>query len=165
MPENDRHLEFKNGEMYVILSSINLPTQWHWGIFICIAYPWGQVYHATNREGYWIFEENMTEGLVQTRSIRAAVKLASLPGEDTISAIHNTLKTVPVQRNGEFVQKWGENFTCRVWVKEALETLKHKQLISFSSIDHLEQTIISKGIQANSLGTRMLFPKDLCGIY
>lgn len=66
-----------------------------------------------------------------------AEQLAESLDEDTISAMHNVLKDIPVQRDGGFVPKWGENFTCRVWVKEALDAL-----ISFTSVNDLEQEAI-----------------------
>lgn len=79
-----------------------------------------------------------------------------LPDEGTISAMHNTLRTVPVPRDGGFVPEWGENFNCRVWVKMALDNLESERLLTFTSVDDLEQETLRNAIGASSIGKRRL---------
>ncbi|PGG95412.1 hypothetical protein AJ79_10072 [Helicocarpus griseus UAMH5409] len=162
MPENDPPLPYSDGGIYIILSNIRLAAQWHWGIFICVSRPWGQVYHATDSNDYWEFEEKLTDGIIGSRTIHAVVELAKVQDEDTIKAMHDALKDVPVERNGDFVQKCGENFTCRVWVKEALDTLRSKGLISFDSVNDLEHEVIATGNATNRIGTRLLLVSKHC---
>lgn len=56
----------------------------------------------------------MTETLVESRSILVALEVVENLGEDKIPAIHNILKEIPVQRDGGFVPKQGEDFDCKV---------------------------------------------------
>lgn len=108
------------------------------------------------RSDYWKFEEHMTETLVYSKAIIIAMQLAEGLDEDKISAIHNVLKTVPAPCNGGFDPKWRENFNCRTWAKEALDTRKRKGLLSFTSVEDLEQEAINAAMAASSRGRAKL---------
>lgn len=121
-------LLYEDGSMYIILSDIrrNVQGEWHWGIFLALSHPWGQIYHATNDDpsNQWRFEEIMSDTIPSSQDIMTALEIGRGLTENQISEIHNILVGVPVVIDGGYVPRWGENFTCRVWIKEALEALR-----------------------------------------
>ena len=155
-------LPYKDYGVYIILSNLSKPAKWHWGLFICVSKPYGQVYHATNVPGPWRFEEHMTSGVVDSKQILAAIELAILPDEDKIDIAHKALKDVPVSPDGDFCERWGEHFTCRIWVKKALEKLKTVGVLNFSSADELEQEAIRIVSGAARTGQRTLAESECC---
>ncbi|KAK2755521.1 hypothetical protein FQN54_006461 [Arachnomyces sp. PD_36] len=162
MPENDPPLPYKDYGLYILMSNISRPAQWHWGIYICVSKPYGQVYHATNTSGLWEFQESLTDGVANSRQIIAAVELGMLSGEDKIDLAHKALMEVPVSRGGDYCEKWGEHFTCRIWVKEALEKLKAVGVVNFSSVDQVEEEAIRIAGGATRVGRRVLTQSMCC---
>lgn len=162
MPENDPLLPYKDYGVYILMSNISKPAKWHWGLFVCVSKPYGQVYHATNRTGPWEFKESLTDGVVDSKQILAAIELTILSSEDKIDIAHKALKDVPVSADGDFCEKWGEHFTCRVWVKKALEKLKTVGVINFSSAGELEDEAIRAASSAVRTGEKILVRSKRC---
>ena len=98
----------------------------------------------------------MTETVAESKEVLAAIELATLPDEESILAVHNILKSVPVLREGGFVEKWGEEFNCRVWVKEALERLIEDGVVDFEGVGELEERAVAVARWVCSMGMREL---------
>jgi hypothetical protein len=140
MPAIDTPLAYADGSMYVILANIgrNAQREWHWGIYLCLSDPWGQVYNVTDSNNKWHYDEYMTETIASLRTIMTALEIARGLTESQIEAIHNILREVPVMENGGYVPRWGVNFTCRVWVKDTLDALRSAGWIHNVDVEVIE---------------------------
>ena len=101
-----------------------------------------------------MFEEELTDGVVDSKEILAAIELTIL-SEKNISDVHKILAGIPVPRDGGFRAKWKENFTCRIWIKEALDNLEEAGVFSISSVGDLENEAIRAATGAVRTGTRV----------
>ncbi|RJE17512.1 hypothetical protein PHISCL_10153 [Aspergillus sclerotialis] len=155
-------LPFRNNDLYLIISAFDRPDQWYWSLFVCISYPWGHVYNAVSKSSYWgpvywEFEELVLDTLVQSSDVLVAIKLASLPDEESLVAVFLAVCAIYVPREGGFVEKWGEDFGCKVWVKEALEKLISDGLVEFEGgVNELEERAVAIVRMACSEGVRVL---------
>ena len=104
----------------------------------------------------------MTENVSSSRNIMTAIEIARGLTEGQISEIHNILVGVPVGEDGGYVQRWGENFTCRVWVKEALEALRSAGWIYNVDVTEIEDEAIRGASAAVSTGTREVYGSRAC---
>lgn len=98
----------------------------------------------------------MTEKLAGSKTVLLALQLAIISDEDSISTVHNVLKSTSLSRNGVSVSELGEALNSRSWVKKALDALKTEGLLSFTSVDDLEQEAVTKAMSASSIGLRRL---------
>ncbi|TAQ84414.1 hypothetical protein B7494_g7249 [Chlorociboria aeruginascens] len=132
-----RTINYQDSCLYIILSSLarNADSEWHWLIFLPVSKPFGQIYHSTdmttanNPSGKWIMEEQMIEDIAASREIVAALKVSRFLTEEQIARIHDVLVGVNVIVDGAWVEKWGETFNSRVWIKEALDAMRKEKLI------------------------------------
>ncbi|TVY85913.1 hypothetical protein LAWI1_G008756 [Lachnellula willkommii] len=154
------NLPYEDGGIYIILTTIDAAThRYHWGIFICVSDGFGMVYHVTNtntptRE--WKYEDHMTENVVSSRNIIAALLIGRGLQNDTADAAHRIMASVPVIADGSYDSRWGENFTCRVWVLEAVDRLRQNRLIPNEEARELQDDAFRLARSATSNGTRQM---------
>lgn len=99
----------------------------------------------------------MIDTVVGSKDVLVAIKLATIPDEDSLVAIFHSLCDIYVPRDGGFVEKWGEDFGCKVWVKEALERLIRDGVVEFEGgVDELEDRAVAVVRRVCSTGVREL---------
>lgn len=188
LSSRENPLPYRDGSLYLLLSL--LPGQgdrWHWSLFMMLSHPYGQLYQvvATTSaacqgvpsaarqivKGRWIFCEYMTAVIVDERAVILALEIARDLAEDDIGVLDEVVKATRVGCVGEWNEKWGEEFSCRVWIKEVLENLrmvaeKGKVVIvpGDCSIADLvdEATLLAKSCMASGQ-TRLLTSRVLDG--
>ncbi|KAK0122469.1 hypothetical protein ONS95_010701 [Cadophora gregata] len=144
---------YEVGGLYIILSL--LPNDgMHWGLFLMVSPPWGNVYNATDKSGEWVLDEHMTENVIGSQTILGALQIATGIDENQSTTVHNIILGTPVLRQGGFVPQWNENFRCRVWVKDALERLRVAGFIPDCDVQDLEDEADSFGRQTKNIGRR-----------
>ena len=146
---------YEDGGIYIILTTISA-NRWHWGLFICVSDTYGIVYHSTNTNGDWMFEDHMTENVVSSQNIVAALQIGSGIQEQWAQAAHDVLIAVPVIIDGGPDPRWGENFTCRIWVIEACDRLREAGLIPDEPARDVEDDAYRLARAASSTGTRRM---------
>jgi len=148
---------YEDGGIYIILTPLDAATnRYHWGIYISVSDTYGILYHVTNSTGQWIFEEHMTENVVSSRNIVAALQIGTGLANDAADAAHNILSRLPVIIDGSYDSKWGENFTCRVWVLEAVDRLCQHRLIANEEAREVQDDAFRLARAATSTGERKM---------
>ncbi|KAF2425515.1 hypothetical protein EJ08DRAFT_594316 [Tothia fuscella] len=140
--------QYENYSIYVILSLRGANPGFHWGIFCPTATPTGQVWHAINRSGGWSLELKETSGVPTSMSLCLAFKVGTVNSANW-ETFKQTLASVPA--NGQPSPNTNEEFTCRVWVKDALHALHLAGVIRLlKSIAEIELEALDKA-EANRL--------------
>ncbi|KAH6717564.1 hypothetical protein BKA61DRAFT_474738 [Leptodontidium sp. MPI-SDFR-AT-0119] len=153
MSANRGNEGYEAGGLYIILSL--LPNDgMHWGLFLMVSHPWGNVYNATDSSGEWVLEEHMTENVVGSQSIIVALQIGSGIDESQSTAVHGIITSTPVLRQGGFVARWNENFRCRVWVKDAIERLRVADFVPDCDVQDIEDEADSVARQAKNMDQR-----------
>lgn len=148
---------YEEGGMYIILTTIDAATdRYHWGIYVCVSDAFGMVYHVTNAHGRWAFEELMTEDIHSSRSIVAALQIGRGVTNDAADAAHGVFCSLPVIADGSHDASCGENFTCRVWVLEAVHRLRQRGLVPDEEAREVEDEVFRLARSATSHGVRRL---------
>lgn len=98
----------------------------------------------------------MTENVVDSLNIIAALQIGGGIEEQWAEAVHNILIAVPVIVDGGLDPRWGQNFTCRVWVLEAVERLRLANLIPDEPALEVEEDAFNAARAASSSGTRRM---------
>ena len=62
---------------------------------------------GTNANGYWVFGKHMTENILSSQDIVAALQISSGIEEQRAKAVHNTLIAVPVVVDSGLDPRWG----------------------------------------------------------
>ncbi|TVY17439.1 hypothetical protein LARI1_G005321 [Lachnellula arida] len=113
------------------------------------------VYNVTNTNtptGEWIFEDNMNEDVVSSRNIIATLLIGRGLQDDAADAAHRVMTSVPVIADGSRDSRWGENFTCRVWVLEAVDQLRGNRLIPNEEAREVQDDAFRLARSATSIG-------------
>jgi hypothetical protein len=146
---------YEDGGIYIILTTIGI-DRWHWGIYVSVSDTYGMFYHVTNRKGQWVFQDQMTENVVDHLNIIAALQIGGSIEEQWAEAVHNILIAVPVIAEGGLDPRWGQNFTCRVWVLEAVDRLRLANLVPDEPSLEVEEDAFNAARAASSSGTRRM---------
>lgn len=158
---------YENGGLYIIMSPMGGAHRYHWGIYMSVSDTYGMVYNATDGGNRWVMEEKMTESVVSSLNIKAALHFGAQPPppehEGWADAVHDVLINVPVIPDGGHDPNWGENFTCRVWVLEAIDRLRRAGLISSSPAREVEDDAWALAHSAISTARRLM--DDSRGLY
>ncbi|TVY40753.1 hypothetical protein LOCC1_G006081 [Lachnellula occidentalis] len=148
---------YEDGGMYIILATIDAAAhRYHWGLFICVSDGFGMVYHVTNSTGGWSLEEHMIEHAVFSRDIVAALLIGTGLQDDAADAAHRIVTSAPVIADGSHDSKWGENFTCRIWILEAVDRLRGNGLIPDEEAREVQDDAFRLAMSATSTGTRKM---------
>lgn len=134
--------QYENYAIYVLLSSRGAQPGFHWGIFMPTASPDGHVWHATNREGGWKLEHKTSANIPFSMSLVLAYKIGTV----NQSAQKNCLDILNrVDASGLSSRSTGEEFSCRVWVKDAIITLHNNHIIVLNeTVDAIEAKLTSR---------------------
>ncbi|TVY84939.1 hypothetical protein LSUE1_G001440 [Lachnellula suecica] len=148
---------YEDGCMYIILTPLDATRhRYHWGIYVSVSDTYGMLYHVTNSSGQWVFEEHMTENVISSRSIVAALQIGSGIQNDTADTAHRIMAAVPVISDGSHDSKWGEDFTCRVWVLEAVERLRQQRLVANEEAREVQDDAFRLARSATSTGQKKM---------
>lgn len=142
MSSHEKPLPYEDGSLYILLSL--LPGQcdrWHWSLFVMISNPYGQLYQVVSThsapcqgpssssrdigcKGRWIFCQDMTPVIPDERAVILALQIAKELAEEDVAVLDEVVNATRVGAVGEWSESWGEEFSCRVWVKEVLANLR-----------------------------------------
>lgn len=135
--------QLENWSIYITLSLRGAEPGFHWGIFVPTEKPKGKVWHAINNTGGWTLEFKETDGIPNSKSLCMLYKIGSVTSQNW-ATLHSTLGQVP--GSGQPSLNTHEEFTCRVWVKDALLALHHAHVIHLTgTIADIEQDAIQYG--------------------
>lgn len=133
---------YEDYSIYVILSSRGALPGFHWGIFIPTATPAGHVWHATNREGGWKLDPKPSANVPFSMSLVLAYKIGSV-NQSTLQTCMSVLNGVAA--NGRPSPNTGEEFSCRVWVKDAIIALHNNHIIALrEAISSIEAKLMNR---------------------
>lgn len=130
MPQTNKIAhQFENWSIYVLLSSRGSLPGFHWGIFVPTDTPRGMFWHAINRTGGWHLEIIDTKTIPYSLSLCLAAKIGKID-----SSACETLKKAlePVPGDGQPSQRNQEEFSCRVYVQDAIHALQTANVISLT---------------------------------
>jgi hypothetical protein len=153
-------IPYEDGGMYIILQPLS-QNRWHWGIFLMLSHPWGQLYTVADSgppsgPKRWHLDEYLTESIPDSPYITAALQIASGVNEENSEAVHDVLTNIQVPEKGGHCEKWNEEFSDKLWVMEAVEQLKNRGLVPDLSAKEVENEASTLGIAAEKAGERML---------
>ncbi|RJE21949.1 hypothetical protein PHISCL_05724 [Aspergillus sclerotialis] len=141
-PHQSIAAQYENYAVYVLLSSRGAQPGFHWGIFIPTASPNGHVWHATNREGGWKLEQKISANVPFSMSLVLAYKIGSVNPSSWQTCL-NVLNGV--NANGIPSPNTGEQFSCRVWVKDAILALHNNHILVLSeTISAIEVKLVNR---------------------
>ncbi|TVY34618.1 hypothetical protein LOCC1_G008309 [Lachnellula occidentalis] len=146
---------YEPGAMYILLSTLANGGM-HWGIFLMVSPPFGMIYNATDGSGSWKLDAHMTENVASSVNILAGLMIKRHIDENMQDQIHNVLTQVPCPPEGGYISQWGENFRCRIWVKDAVERLRLAGLIEDYPTEDIWDEAHNLGLSARSNGKRGL---------
>lgn len=105
-----------------------------------LSHPWGQLYQIVSTysksrqeppssirevgKGRWVFCHDITPVVPDEPAVILALQIAQGLTEEEIAVLDEVVNATRVGEVGEWNQTWGEEFSCRVWVKEILENLR-----------------------------------------
>jgi len=72
------------------------------------------------------------------------------------------LTEINVVPDGSYMPRWQEDFTCRVWVKDALEKLREKGWIANVNVAHVEEEARRGAIAAVTTRVREVYQSEAC---
>lgn len=145
--------EYEPGALYILLSILDNGGT-HWGIFLMVSPPFGMIYNATDNNGPWRLDAHMTENVVSSINILAGLMIQRHIDESMQDQIHNVLMQVPCPPEGGYVSQWGENFRCRIWVKDAVDRLRLAGLIEDYPTEQIWNEAFRLGERARARGRR-----------
>jgi len=128
----DDEVPFENSGIYIILSAVPSEAHlFHWGLYISVN--GGQIYHARNDgpDRTWKVEAKNRDTLIASKSMRLAMKIGTVKSSAQADEADELLRAVPVAKHGEYMEKYRERFTCRIWVREALDALNGAKIVQF----------------------------------
>lgn len=155
-------IPFQNLGIYIVLSRISRPSEWHRAVYIGISNPWAQVYHATDKgrdDGDFFYEDFIDETLPYSTHVLLAVRIGSLRDEDELALAHSLLTAISTPWEGERWEKWARPWTCKTWVKEAVQVLLDNGLVALRCTpQELEDELSArvKGVQNGGLSQVMV---------
>ncbi|KAM5470320.1 hypothetical protein MferCBS49748_002493 [Microsporum ferrugineum] len=127
--------QYENYSIYVMLSSRGANPGFHWGIFIPTNTPLGHLWHATNREGGWMLDQRPSNNVPYSLSL---VNWQAC--KDILSGIAAGPHPSP---------NTGEQFDCRIWVKDAIIALEKNGIIALDKgVSGIEDDLL---VRANDL--------------
>lgn len=131
--------QYENNSIYLILSSRGALPGFHWGIFIPTESPVGGVWHATNREGGWKLERKLSKSVPFSVSLVVAYKIGALTPSNS-QACQDVLDSVVA--DGTPSPNTGEEFSCRIWAKDAVIALEKNKIITLGkTLSALEKDV------------------------
>jgi hypothetical protein len=153
-------IPYEDGGMYIILQPLS-QNRWHWGIFLMLSHPWGQLYTVADSgppsgPKRWHLDEYLAESIPGSPYITAALQIAVGIDEDNSEAVHEILANIPVPENDGHCEKWNGEFSDRLWVMEAVEQLGDRGLAPNLSAEQIENEATAIGMAAEKAGERML---------
>ncbi|KAI1907385.1 hypothetical protein LOZ12_005160 [Ophidiomyces ophidiicola] len=133
--------QYHNNSVYVILSSRGALPGFHWGIFIPSSTPYGEVWHATNREGGWKPEKKNSGNVPFSMSLVLAHNVGHL-NQESQKTCRDILDSLPA--DGTPSPNTGEPFDCRTWVLDALVALQNAGVIVLTKpLQELQESLVS----------------------
>ena len=137
--------QYENNSIYVLLSSRGALSGFHWGIFIPTNTPYGFVWHASNKEGGWHLVHKKSDTVPFSLSLLLARKIGTVNSK-TWETCYNTLSLVPC--SGQPSSYTGEEFSCRVWVKDAILELQKNKVIDLpEAISSIEKELMERAAE------------------
>ena len=134
--------QYENNSIYVLLSSRGALPDFHWGIFIPTNTPHGYLWHASNKEGGWHLKYGTSSNVPFSMSLLLAHKIGTVNSE-TWETCCNTLNLIPC--SGQPSLHTGEQFSCRVWVKDAILELQKNKVIDLpEAISQIETELMNR---------------------
>lgn len=102
-----------------------------------ISQPYGQLYQvvatqstacqepaSSGSKGRWVFCQDMTPVIPDERTVILALQVATDLAEEDIAVLDEVVNATRVGSVGERSETWAEEYSCRTWVKDALENLR-----------------------------------------
>ncbi|KAI1024764.1 hypothetical protein LB503_007097 [Fusarium chuoi] len=111
----------ESSSIYFAMKSRPSRREYHWGLIITDNFGRPVLHHATNLTGSWKYEERRGQSAIDLALI-VLVKA---------SRVSNIIQSVPA--DGKPSCRTGADFTCRIWVKDALVELHEKGEISLAN--------------------------------
>jgi len=159
----DEAVPFEESGIYVILSAIGVQNdRFHWGIYAAV--DGGQIYHATNEtpDFTWKMEAKSRDKVNKSRSMRLAMKIGSVKSKAQADKADAVLRAVPIAKYGEYIAKYNQKFTCRIWVREALEALNEAKIVEFTcDTEDIQDEALSTVSDMMKKGVKGLTESDL----
>ncbi|KAI0369522.1 hypothetical protein BV20DRAFT_352972 [Pilatotrama ljubarskyi] len=112
---------------------------YHWLIYLCMSNRRGYKFHAHNDNGksYWRYEYKAWNGM-DSASCVAFTKIGRLADDLTPDDIDEAVKTIPMAVPDRDRPRFGDRFTCLVWLRAAMYNLHVAGIIRVTDIDELE---------------------------
>lgn len=143
-------LPWELDSLYILLFDRGWVGTFHWTLYLHTAESNGRMYHAIEH-GKWRLMVDDISGVTAIASLLAAIKVADIK-PDFADMLDEGLRQVPLSDE----PLSGEQFTCRVWVKRALEQIEQMALMEIKSLATLENEVITTGAMSQSRRFRTL---------
>ncbi|KUJ15475.1 uncharacterized protein LY89DRAFT_735582 [Mollisia scopiformis] len=119
-------------------------NKYHWGLYATSdTPPRGTLFHATDAGRQPLdlyYEERKVENPTKSKSMTVCVKIGDV---SSTTAIHRCVSTVPLMSRSR-IPAGERQWTCRVYVKEALNALHNAQLLSLpASVGSIERACLA----------------------
>lgn len=135
--------QYENSSMYINLSLRGANPGFHWAIFVPTNTPSGYIWHAVNRTGGWELEAKESKDVPTSLDLCLSLKFGTVNSSNW-NLVQDTLNANPA--DGQPSSNTNEQFTCRVWVKDALYALQNAGIIHLvKPIDVIETQAIEYG--------------------
>lgn len=141
-------IPFEENGIYIVLSALRGRAgniTYHWGLYISVNGGW--IYHATNdsADKTWSVQAKNGSRIASSKNLRLALKVGSVKSTAKVGEADAILRAVPVPTDGvEYMAKYNDNFTCRIWVREALDALNEAKIVELtSSTENIEKEATS----------------------
>ncbi|CEL08672.1 hypothetical protein ASPCAL11817 [Aspergillus calidoustus] len=118
-------LYFDPNGLYILLTDMGAPDQFHWGFYLAESEDHGRVYHLINNKDTnygWEYDSHWTDGVPKSKALLLAHKIAVMdPG------LHKPMGALLEAVSADLP------VTCRVWLKRALHDLDDAGFIALTS--------------------------------
>ncbi|OBZ77678.1 hypothetical protein A0H81_02252 [Grifola frondosa] len=134
------------------------PPLFHWMLYVQSNVEDGFKFHATQTNNRNFVYEKASFTLCSSRRISAAAVVGRL-NTHTLCDLHNILKRIPVNIIPHVDIAREPQFSCRVWVREAVRRLHAEGFLDCPDVDALEQEMWHYGRISASEIRRGVFTK------
>ncbi|KAJ5736720.1 uncharacterized protein N7483_001845 [Penicillium malachiteum] len=154
-------LVFEQNAIYIALLDRGDTYLFHWELYLATSATEGVIFHATDdaQPGVWEYKRAPTNEMPELRRLVLALKIGSV--EPVLhNALSERLATVPMTR---FSPRFGEQLSCRVWLKEALFVLDDEGYVNLGKGPaEIEEEAKYLGMMNKSKNQRKIMRSRMC---
>ncbi|KAL2846156.1 hypothetical protein BJY01DRAFT_247333 [Aspergillus pseudoustus] len=122
---SDTSISFEENGVYILLTDVGEPIQFHWGLYLALSEEHGRVFHFVNNintNHEWKFDSHLTTGIPNLKFLLVALKIAVMDRdlhEPLLTRLEAVSATPPI--------------SCRIWLMRSLEGLDNEGYIKLSA--------------------------------